>query len=157
MIRLLLKEDDYKLLKEDGWGLLLEMGSPHEAIFGKLSNTRAVTTLCSTRIYPNYIDYNVKLPAIAYSQIYDPRVHAMGRDPNVGAPRFQVEIFSTSFTQMRNLSAAAMNALRDYTGSTWGTIQRIFYEGQSEAADIDPESRLVTHHATQDYVVWWNT
>lgn len=133
------------------------MGSPHEAIFGKLSHTRAVTTLCSTRIYPGYIDYNVKLPAIAYQMLYDPRVHAMGRDPNVGSPRFEVNVFSTSFTQMKTLSAAVMNALRDYSGSTWGTIQRIFYEGQTEFTDIDPESNRVAHRASQDYVVWWNT
>lgn len=133
------------------------MGSPDEAIFGKLSNTRAVTTLCSTRIYPGYIDYYVKLPAVSFNLLYDPRVHAMGSDPNIGSPRYEVNIFSTSLTQMRTLSNAVMNALRDYSGSTWGTIQRIFYEGKTEFIDIDPETNRVAHRAAQDYTVWWNT
>jgi len=133
------------------------MAGPHEAIFGKLRNTAAVTAICSTRISPGFIDYNVKLPAIAYFQVSDPRVHAMGRDPNVGSPRFQVDIYSTSFSQMKTLANAVRNSLRDYTGSTWGTIQRMFYEGQIEFVDIDPESKLVTHRAAQDYIIWWNT
>jgi hypothetical protein len=130
---------------------------PEEAIFGKLSHTVAVTTICSTRISPGYIDYNVRMPAVSYFQVSDPRVHAMGRDPNVGSPWFQVDICSTSYAQMKSLSNAVRNALRDYSGSTWGTIQRIFYEGQTNLVEVDPESRLVIHRASQDYIVWWNT
>ena len=133
------------------------MAGPHEAIYGKLTHTVAVTTLCSTRISPGYIDFNVRLPAIAYFQVSDPREHAMGRDPNVGSPRFQIDIYSTSFSQMKTLANAVKNALRDYSGSTWGTIQRVFYEGQVELVEQDPESKLITHRALQDYVIWWNT
>jgi hypothetical protein len=133
------------------------MAGPHEAIFGRLSHTVAVTTLCSTRISPAIIEYNVKLPAIAYFQVSDPREHAMGRDPNVGHPRFQIDIYSTSFSQMKALANAVKNSLRDYSGSTWGTIQRIFYEGQQEFIDVDPETKLVAHRAAQDYIIWWNT
>jgi hypothetical protein len=133
------------------------MGSPEEAIFGRLSNTRAVSTLCSTRISPGHIDYNVALPAISYFLVYDPREHAMGRDPNVGSPRYQVDIWSTSFGQMMSLANAVKNSLRDYGGTTWATIQRIFFEGQMRFADIDPESNRITHHTAQDYTVWWNT
>jgi hypothetical protein len=133
------------------------MAGPHEAIFGKLRNTAAVTAICSTRISPGIIEYGVPLPAIAYFQVSDPRDHAMGRDPNVGHPRFQIDIYSTSFAQMKALGNAVRNSLRDYTGSTWGRIQRMFYEGQLEFVDVDPETKLVTHRAAQDYIIWWNT
>jgi len=133
------------------------MGSPQEAIFGKLSHTVAVTTLCSTRIFPGFVDFNVRLPAVSYVMTYDPREHSMGRDPNIGSPHFQVDIYSTSYAQTLTLSNAVMNALRDYSGSTWGNIQRIFFEGKSEMVEQDPETRLITHRAIHDYIVWWNT
>lgn len=133
------------------------MASPQEAIYGKLSNTRAVTTICSTRIFPGYVDFNVKLPAVSYAQSYDPREHSMGKDPNVGSPHFQLDIYSTSYSQTMRLSNAVKNALRDYSGSTWGNIQHIYYEGYMEMVEQDPETRLVTHRVIQDYIVWWNT
>lgn len=133
------------------------MGSPEQAIYGRLTNTVAVTTLCSTRISPGYIDYNVRLPAVSYFQVSDPRVHAMGRDPNVGSPWYQVDVFSTSYYQMKLLSNAVKNSLRDYSGSTWGTIQRIFFEGEHFMVEQDPETNLITHRASHDYIVWWNT
>lgn len=133
------------------------MSFAHEAIYGKLTNTVAVTTLCSTRVYPNMIPQNAKLPAIGYWKVYDVTVHAMGRDPSVMETGFQLDIFSTSLSQLLALSAAARNTLRDYSGSTWCPIQRIFFEGQTENAEIDPESKLITHRAIQEYTIWWNT
>lgn len=133
------------------------MSQPHEAIFGKLSHTVAVTTYCSTRIYPNFVPQNVKLPAISYLRTFDRTEHAMGRDPSVYASGFQLDIYSTDLNQLMTISARVRNALRDYSGSTWAYIQRVYFEGQNEMEEYDPESKLVTQRAIQNYIIWWNT
>ena len=133
------------------------MGGPHETVFGKLRNTANITALCSTRIYPNQVPWNAPLPAIAYLKVWDRTFHAMGRDPSVYESGFQVDILSTELGQLMTLSARVKNALRDYSGSTWGTIQRIFFDGQTEVEEIDPESRTKTQRAVQNYTVWWAT
>ena len=133
------------------------MGTPDETIYGKLTNTVAVSTLVGLRIYPDIIPANARLPAMCYSQHTDPIEHAMCNDPNVYSPRYQIDIYSTSWGQMRSLSGKVRDALRNYSGTTWCNVQNIFYEGTVPMTEIDPETKQIIRRASQDYIIWWSS
>lgn len=135
------------------------MASPQEVIFGRLKNRTGVSAILhhSTHIYPDVIPQGAPLPAITYSQISDGPHHAFGRDANIASPRFDVSIWSTSFTQVRALAKQVKYALRDYQGSTWGNVQTIFYEDETELTEFDPDGKRINYHIAQEYIIWHST
>lgn len=133
------------------------MASAHEAIYGRLNTASGVRAISSGRIFPGVIEQNVRLPAITYFKVSDPRIHANVRDPGIAEPRFQVSMFSTSFSQVQSLAKQVRLALQDYSGSTWGNVHRVFIESESDLTEIEPDDQQVIHHVVQEYIVWWST
>ncbi len=133
-------------------------GNPATLIYGKLANTAPATTILgSTKIYPMVIPQGVALPAITYSQISDPREHAMVGDPNIMHPRYQVSSWSTSYSQVKSLAYQVRLALQDLQTSTGTNIHRVFFENEIEMSEVDPMSKEITFHIAQDYIIWWSS
>jgi hypothetical protein len=122
-----------------------------------LLDTTGVTEIVGTRIYPVILPTGASLPAISYSQLADPGIHAMARDPGIANPLFQVSVWSTNYAQAVDISKQVRKSLQDYSGSTWGECHRIFFETETDMANVDPQSKLVTMHIAQDYIVWWTS
>lgn len=133
------------------------MGTVQEAVRGKLINSAGVTAICSTRVYPGMIPTGARLPAITYAQMSRGSVHAMQRDANLSNPLFQVSLFSTSAAQAGALASQVRAALKDYSGSTWASIQRIFIEDETWLTEIDPDSKRMVFQVAQEYEIWWST
>jgi hypothetical protein len=133
-------------------------GSVGISIFNRLSASANLTNIIEDRIYPITVPQNSKLPAVVYQQVTGQRVHAMIRDPGLAYPRYQLTTLSTDYDQNYNIAKYTRQALQDYSGSTGGvTIQRAFFDNEYEFESFDEESKLITYHIVQDYIIWWST
>jgi len=136
-----------------------------DAIYDRLRNFSALTTLLagSSNIYPLIIPQGSATPAVTYQQISNPGIHAMAADPNIRSPRFQVDSWSSAYSNVKAIAYQVQQALRDYSGSTQSvTIARIFYDNEVEMAEVGTaglkgQSKEITYHIAQDYIVWYST
>ena len=132
------------------------MASVGTAIYNRLNATAGVTAIISDRTYPLVLPQGTKLPACTYQQISGPRIHAMGSDPGLTSPRYQVNAWSTSYEQALSLANQLRLSLQDYSGSTGGfEIQRIFFDNEMEISSVDKNE--IVYHIAQDYIIWYST
>ena len=136
----------------------MELG---EALYSKLSGTTDLTALVSTRIYPRIAPQNTAFPYVIFFQVSNPGYHAMLNDPNINSPRWQISTWAETYSSARAIAKQVKAALRDYSGTMGGSsgvsVQRIFYENEVDYTDVDPETKAVTHHIAQDYIIWHST
>lgn len=127
-----------------------------EALYTKLSTGTLTTSLGSTNIFPMVIPQESPLPAVTYQEISEPWVHAMGSDPGLRSPRYQISIWSTSYSQAKSISKTVRTLLRDFTGNLGGSVpvQRIFFENEQDFSITDSVTQEVTYHVAQDYLIW---
>jgi len=135
------------------------MASVGQAIYNHLKASSDVTNIISTKIYPSVLPQGGSLPACTYSQISGVRIHAMGQDPGLTHPRYQISSWSTSYSQVHSLAEKVRQSLQDYSGTTGGgvNIQRIFFDQETELPEVDQDSRLVTYQIAQEYIIWYST
>lgn len=127
-----------------------------EAIYYHLSKSTELAALIDARIYPIVIPQNGKLPCVVYQQISSPWIHAMGVDPDLRHPRYQISIFATSYSQVKNIAEKTRELLQDYKENIGGLeIQRIFFENEIDLHDIDLLDQSGTYRITQDYIIWY--
>jgi hypothetical protein len=67
--------------------------------------------LVGTRIYPVQLPLDCTLPALSYFQVSEPFNRI------TGTPRFQIDIFSNDYSQVKQIKAAVENALNGYSGT----------------------------------------
>ena len=70
--------------------------------------------LVGTRIYPVQLPLDCTLPALSYFQVSEPFNRI------TGTPRFQIDIFSNDYSQVKQIKAAVENALNGYSGTING-------------------------------------
>ena len=129
-----------------------------QGIFARLSQQTGLTTIVSNKIYPNIAPSNSTVPYVTYHKISEGRIHAMRVDPGLASARIQVSSWSTGKAQVDSMARQTRLALQDYGGTTGGvTIQRIFFDGETEISDLEPETVAPFYHIAQDYIVWYTT
>lgn len=120
------------------------------AIYNRLSNFSALTSLVSTRIYPGIAPQNTAIPYVTYQQISNESISAMGADTGLERPRFQVDSWSTSPLEADNVAIQVKSALQRYEGTLEGTtIQVIFLENDVDI--YDHEAGI--HHVSTDFEI----
>lgn len=136
----------------------MELG---EALYSQLSGTSDLTDLVSTRIYPSVAAQCASLPYVIFFQISNMGHHAMNSDPNIQSPRWQVSTWSETYSNARAIAKEVKASLQDYTGTMGGAggvdVQRIFFENEIDYTDVNPETKEITHHIAQDYIIWHST
>ena len=127
-----------------------------EALYTKLSTGTLTTSLGSTNIYPMVIPQESTLPAVTYQEISEPWVHAMGNDPGLRSPRYQVSIWSTTYNQVKSVVKIVRELLQDFTGNLGGSVpvQRIFFEDETDLSVVNSVTQEITYHVAQDYLIW---
>ncbi len=132
----------------------------HEALYKQLTTATLTTKLGSTAIYPIMIPQGVNLPAVTYQEISESPVHAMGADPSLMFPRFEISSWSSSYKQVKIIADSVKSVLRDFGSTKLGGaaagvyVQRIFFENETDFLDIDRETGTMTFHVAQDYIIW---
>ncbi len=132
----------------------------HEALYNQLSTATLTTKLGSTAIYPIIIPQGVDLPAVTYQEISETPIHAMGADPDLMYPRFEISSWSSSYTQVKIIADAVKSVLQDFGSTKLGgvtagvEVQRIFFENETDFLDVDRETGTMTYHVAQEYIIW---
>jgi len=130
-----------------------------QSVYYKLSNTSAVTTLVSTRIYPNIAPQKAALPYVTFSQISRVHAHAAGADAGTYMARVQVDSWADDYLEVYGVAKQVRIAFQDFMGSMAGasdtfTVQRIFYDGWLDLSEMSVETNEITYRVTQDFLVW---
>lgn len=85
-------------------------------IYKHLSTVSGVSTYIGTRIYPMILPQNPTTPAITYQRIDTRRFYTLNGDNGSGEiPRMQIDIWSTSYEQGRNIATAIKTAMDSAT------------------------------------------
>jgi len=129
-----------------------------EALYKQLTTATLTTHLGSTAIYPIVIEEKKGLPAVTYQEISETRVHAMGADPGLAYPRYQISCWSTAYPQVKAMADAVRSILQDFSTKLGGAagmdIQRIFFENEVDLWDVNPMTNKIIYHVAQDYIIW---
>ena len=126
--------------------------SINTALYSRLSSFAGLFALVGNRIYPVLIPESAQLPAVAYSLISTPEIHAMNADPTINGPRYQISCRSATFSSAEDVAEQVKLALKDYSGTVEGiVIQRIFYKDEKHFDEPDTK----TFHIAIDFIVWY--
>ena len=135
-----------------------------KALSLELRNTATITAYTSQRIYPMLVPEGASYPALVYTLISDPPHHVMGQDAPIYSPRVQLDTYSTSFSDVKSISAAVSVKMRDFTGNlgsssspqTFVKVARSFIENTYDDMVID-ETQNIKYKNVQDYIIWYTT
>jgi len=94
--------------------------SIEEALHTRLAGHAGLAALVGSRIYPSVLPQGVALPALSYAKSAGPRVHAMGTDPGLARPRFEISCWSPSYAEAKQVAAQARAALGRWRGTVSG-------------------------------------
>jgi hypothetical protein len=113
----------------------------------------ASTSLSSAKIYPNVAVQESATPFIVYRKVSSVRPQTHGGAAGVATARFQVSVYSTSYTQAKSIAAGVQAKLEGHTSSTGSVrIQGIFYDNEVDLFDTSLKNTGLYHIAT-DYRV----
>ena len=130
-------------------------------LYAELAATTDLTAYVNTRIYPMIAPQPAALPYIVYHKISDVRIHAMKEDVDLYHPRMQIATFSTSYLQAHQIADVVESTLKDFSGvlgsSDQPTVQRCFFDNETEFSTYDELTGKITFGVYQDYIIWHTT
>jgi uncharacterized protein DUF3168 len=127
-----------------------------EALRGRLITFPAVNNLVGDRVYPDQAPQNATYPYIVFQRISTPRATAMGMDPMLAWPRFQLSILAredlkTAYENAKDVVIAARAALRRFKGTQDGVVIQdimLLDENDIEAPDAEVQGIAL------DIMIW---
>ena len=121
-----------------------------KAIFYLLDNSTDLTAIVGTRIYPEVAQQDAPLPYVVYN-ISNNEPSDTKREPSkMDTANIEVNCYSTSYTQVIDMSVAVRAALDRVTGTYSGVnVQSIAY--MNEVIDFDEGQRA--YNVSSDYDV----
>lgn len=118
-------------------------------IFDLLSNTSAVSTLVSARIYPLRLPQDPTYPAITYRRISGVRINNLLAASGRAHPRFQIDCWGSTITSARAVATAVRQALNCYRGLMDDVTASVHIENE---IDLDEDDAKV-YRVSQDYFI----
>lgn len=124
-----------------------------EAIYSRLSTDAAVAALVKKRIYPHTPVDPVERPYITYHLVsMGPRSHAMGSDPSLVTDRYQVDLWTDSYSKLITLNTAVMAMLSRWRGTEASVvIQASFHIDRRDSYEPDTKYR----RRSLDFEISW--
>ncbi|MEW5921568.1 MAG: DUF3168 domain-containing protein [Bacillota bacterium] len=127
-----------------------------EALYAYLSSHVGLTALVGSRIYPLVMPQGTTLPAVTFSKVSGPRVHAMQHDAGLAYPRFQVSCWGSTYKQAKEVAAQVRAALQDFKGTMGGPggaeVSGVFLEDETDL--YEPNTQI--YHVALDFIIWHN-
>ena len=121
-----------------------------EALFTRLSGFAGLVALVAARIYPVVLPQDVTLPAVSYQRVSGPRTSAMGSDPGLSHPRFEVSAWSEDYLTAKTVKEQIRAALQRWRGTVSGVVViDTFLLGERDL--YDPATLL--YHVPVDVVI----
>jgi hypothetical protein len=121
------------------------------AIWTTLHGHSGLHALTGDRIYPGIAPEGAAVPYVTYRRVSGPREHAMGHDPGLASPRFQVDAWDDDYDGARAVADEVIDALQDWSG-TVGTVvvNRSILEGDQDNYDAETERWQIA----VDFIIW---
>ncbi len=127
------------------------MTALNEAIYGRLQAVSGVTNLVGARVYPVVLPQDPTYPAIRYQQIAGARAQAMGSNTGLVNTTVQIDSYSDSYEEARQVAEEVRAALQRFQGTVAGVaIESVFVDGPLDVF----EDQIKKFRVQQDFTVW---
>jgi hypothetical protein len=129
-----------------------------EAVYSLITSDAAIVNAVSSRVYPQTIPQTVLLPSIRYNLISSGREHNTVLAEDMVEARFQIDVISGTYKQVRQVAEVVRLALDKYSGTVGNvTIQCIHLINEMDYySDATGNDQLRRFGKTQEYTVWYN-
>lgn len=119
-------------------------------IFSRLSGFAGLSSLVSSRIYPNTLPQNPTLPALTFRRVSTVPFSAMSNDTGVTRCRLQVDVWARKYSDLDAVGDQVRQALQRWRNTGAGTeVLSSFY---LNAVDLyEPENEI--HHRAMDFEI----
>jgi|GEM_PF-1681803 len=103
------------------------------------------------RIYFVRADQDTQAPYIVVTKVSAIREHSHDGSSGLAHPRFQLAIFSTTYSMAKTIATALQTILDGYTGlMDEVTVQAVFYDNETDSYESDTGLFMIT----ADYLIW---
>ncbi len=127
------------------------MTALNEAIYGRLQAVSGVTNLVGTRVYPVVLPQDPVYPAVRYQQTAGERTQAMGSNTGLVNTTVQIDSYSESYEEAREVAEEVRAALQRFQGTVAGVeIESVFVNGPLDVF----EDQIKKFRVQQDFTVW---
>lgn len=131
------------------------MADVEDAIYSRLTNDATVSGLVSSRVYPfATVPQSPTYPYVTYQLInLVERSRSMTADDGLRKDRYQIDVWSESYSEMVSLSNAVNDSLNRWSGTEASvTVQGSYHE---DSRDLH-EDELRIYRRSLDYEIAWN-
>jgi hypothetical protein len=125
------------------------------ALRARLLAAAPVTALVGQRVYWVDRPQASQLPAIVLQVISDPRPQHLKGFNDLRETRVQMDIFGTSYGQVRALTEAALAAVVAENTSNGLIFNRALVDGARDLGERT-ETQFIHRHST-DLLIWWQS
>lgn len=125
------------------------------ALRARLLAAAPVTTLVGTRVYWVDRPQASALPAIVLQVISDPRPQHLKGFEDLRETRVQMDVFGSSYAQVRTLAEAAIAAVVPENTSNGIIFNRALVDGARDLGERT-ETMFIHRHST-DLLIWWQS
>ncbi len=133
------------------------MASVETELYFLLTNDAGVTAIISTRIYPNIALQGAALPHLVYKQLSGPRDEVMEGPSGLVESRFEMNCWSDTYSETRDLADAVRALLDGYSGTADAVeIQAIHLVDESDTPALTPGTDVIKRYGKRlDLTVWF--
>lgn len=123
------------------------------ALFSLLTSNADVSGKIADRLYPKVLPQDPSYPAGVYHKVSGAREHSHDGASGLARPRFQFDLYATSYAAAIALATAVREAIDGFKGISAGvSIEGCFLEDEDDGYDDE----LKVYWVRQDYAIWHN-
>lgn len=124
-----------------------------DAIYSRLSNFSALTSLVSTRIYSKEITQDTNKPCVYFEVLSIERITAINGDSGMCEAQLRVISIGSTLSIAVAVSTQVQAALQRYSGTISSTdIRDISIDGESDSYEADLDESNVEQYFTVSYI-----
>ena len=113
-------------------------------IYTELSGDSGLTTLISTRIYPNWLPQDATLPAVSYTQIGETIQNSISGELGLRNYSIQFDVWADDYSTAQSVVAALNSAVQG------ASLFKPYRQSQQDLY----EPNVDTHRVSVDYSIW---
>jgi len=123
-----------------------------EAIRDILIKNSTVAGLVGSRVYPVLLPQRPVFPAVTYQRISGTSDMALTGATGLSHPRFQVDVWSATYSATQALADAVREALNNYSGTVGSVvIGSVVLQAERDQYETDP---VALFRVIMDFNIW---
>lgn len=130
-----------------------------ENLYTYLQTKTGLTSLVSTRVYPDTAPQTAALPFLVYARVSTTREHkfaATGTETRLAQARVQIDCYAATYSAVSALAEQVRLALDGWRGTIGsGYANRIMLDNETDLpADPDFGEQIGVRRRSMDFVIW---